>query len=64
MSAPRISAFWRRWFQNQSLRSLLLAAVGGALVPVFLISFGQAFARLAHDREVVQSSLEIGRAHV
>ncbi|MCA3696562.1 sensor histidine kinase [Aquidulcibacter sp.] len=57
MSARRISAFWHRWFQNQSLRSLLLAAVGGALVPVFLISFGQAFARLAHDREVVQSSL-------
>ncbi len=57
MSTPRISAFWHRWFQNQSLRSLLLAAVGGALVPVFLISFGQAFARLAHDREVVQSSL-------
>ncbi len=57
MSASRISAFWRRWFQNQSLRSLLLAAVGGALVPVFLISFGQAFARLSHDRDVVQSSL-------
>jgi two-component sensor histidine kinase len=57
MSAARVSAFWRRWFQRQSLRSLLLAAICGALVPVFLISFAQAFARLSHDRQVVQSSL-------
>jgi hypothetical protein len=57
MSPARVSAFWRRWLQSQSLRGLLLAAITGALVPVFLLSFAQAFARLAHDREVVQSSL-------
>ncbi len=57
MSPARVSAFWRRWLQSQSLRGLLLAAITCALVPVFLLSFAQAFARLAHDREVVQSSL-------
>jgi len=57
MSPARVSVFWRQWLQRQSLRSLLLAAIAGALVPVFLISFAQAFARLAHDRQVVQSSL-------
>ncbi|MFM1975274.1 MAG: hypothetical protein RL145_120 [Pseudomonadota bacterium] len=57
MSPARISTFWRTWIQSQSLRGLLLVAVGGAMVPVFLISFAQAFARLSHDRQVVQSSL-------
>ncbi|WP_085340823.1 sensor histidine kinase [Aquidulcibacter paucihalophilus] len=57
MLLARNSKFWRTWFQSQSLRSLLLVAVGGAMVPVFCISFAQAFARLSHDRKVVQSSL-------
>jgi hypothetical protein len=42
---------------RRSVRSLLLFVLAGALVPVFLISFGQAFARLSLDREVVRQNL-------
>ncbi len=39
------------------MRSLLLFVLAITLIPVFLISFAQAYARLAHDREVVRQNL-------
>jgi two-component sensor histidine kinase len=42
---------------RRSLRSLLLFVLAATLLPVFLISFGQAYARLSLDREVVRQNL-------
>lgn len=42
---------------RRSVRSLLLFVLAFTLIPVFLISFGQAYLRLAHDREVVRENL-------
>ena len=48
---------WLGLLLHRSLRSLLVVVVGGALVPVFLISFAQAYMRLENDRHTIRSSL-------
>jgi two-component sensor histidine kinase len=52
-STNPISAYLSR----RSVRSLLLVVVAATLIPVFLISFAQAYARLANDRHVVRQNL-------
>jgi hypothetical protein len=49
----RIASF----FQTRSVRWLLVSMVGAALLPVFLISFAQAYARLSDDHEVARRTL-------
>jgi two-component sensor histidine kinase len=45
------------YLQSRSVRSLLLFVVAAALAPVFFLSFVQAYARLAQDRETVRRNL-------
>ena len=53
MTAPPPDGPSRRW----SIRYLFINAIAAALVPVCLISFVQAYARLERDREVVRAGL-------
>ena len=50
------------YLRQRSVRSLLLFVLAFTLVPVFLISFGQAYIRLAKDREVVRQSITVSLA--
>jgi two-component sensor histidine kinase len=54
---PSIAARFFAYLGRRSLRSLLLFVLAVTLLPVFLISFGQAYARLSLDREVVRQNL-------
>jgi two-component sensor histidine kinase len=54
---PSPKGHWLGLLQHRSLRSLLVVVVGGALLPVFLISFAQAYMRMENDRETIRSSL-------
>jgi len=53
VTAPPPDGPSRRW----SIRYLFINAIAAALVPVCLISFVQAYARLERDREVVRAGL-------
>ena len=52
-----IATHFAGYLGRRSIRSLLLFVLGFMLIPVFLIGFMQAHARLAHDREVVRQNL-------
>lgn len=48
--------------QGRSVRGLLLFMIGAAMLPVFLIGFSQAYARLIRDQASVQQTLSDGAA--
>jgi two-component sensor histidine kinase len=52
-----ISGRFIGYLSRRSVQSLLLFVLAATLIPVFLISFGQAYARLSLDREVVRQNL-------
>jgi two-component sensor histidine kinase len=54
---PSISGRFIAYLSRRSVQSLLLFVLAATLIPVFLISFGQAYARLSLDREVVRQNL-------
>jgi two-component sensor histidine kinase len=54
---PSFSIRFFGYVGRRSVRSLLLLVLAITLIPVFLISFGQAYARLSLDREVVRQNL-------
>jgi two-component sensor histidine kinase len=54
---PSLSGRFIAYLSRRSVQSLLLFVLAATLIPVFLISFGQAYARLSLDREVVRQNL-------
>jgi two-component sensor histidine kinase len=52
-----LSSRFVAYLGRRSVQSLLLFVLAATLIPVFVISFGQAFARLSLDREVVRQNL-------
>lgn len=54
---PNRSGRFVAYLGGRSVQSLLLFVLAVTLVPVFVISFGQAFARLSLDREVVRQNM-------